>query len=348
MIASSFDKLKMRLRRDAMIKHIAAVAIALGAASPALAQQEEASIALPAVSLNFTPNYIADANGYWKELGLNVKLTQLGGIQAMNAMLAGSVEFSNSSLATIIRANIRGQKVLAIGTALDGIMQELVLSTAAAKAAGVTETSPIAQKANALKGKKITVDSPNTLPHAMVRYVARKGGVDPERDMVFASMQPEAAVAALKGGSVDAIAGGMPQTVQAVRDGLGILLASGVRGDFPELLPVSNNMIVTKPETCEKRPALCEKLMAGYTKAAMFMHEHPKESVEILKKRMQGMDEGVLVASFERILKWTPKSTKINEAVFPNSQDFMVAGGMLKAEEKLSSFKDIYSNKFAK
>ena len=70
------------------------------------------------VSLNFTPNYIADAMGFWKEQGLNVKITQLGGIQAMNAMLAGSVEFSNSSLATIIRANIRGQKVLAIGTAL--------------------------------------------------------------------------------------------------------------------------------------------------------------------------------------------------------------------------------------
>jgi ABC-type nitrate/sulfonate/bicarbonate transport system substrate-binding protein len=277
-----------------------------------------------------------------------VKLTQLGGIQAMNAMLSGSVEFSNSSVATIIRANIRGQKVLAVGTALDGIMQELVLSNAAAKAAGVTETSDIKAKAAALKGKKITIDSPNTLPHAMVRYVARKGGLDPERDMTFASMQPEAAVAALKGGSVDAIAGGMPQTVQAVRDGLGILLASGVRGDFPELLPVSNNMIVTRPETCEKRATLCEKLMAGYAKAAAYMHEHPKESVEILKKRMAGMNEAVLTDSFARILKWTPKSTRINEAVFANSQAFMVAGGMLKADEKLSSFKDIFTNKYAK
>ena len=286
--------------------------------------------------------------GFWKEPGLEVKLTQLGGIQAMNAMLSGSVEFSNSSLATIIRANIRGQKVLAIGTALDGIMQELVLSTAAAKAAGVTETSPIDKKAAALRGKKITVNSPNTLPHAMVRYVARKGGIDPEREITFASMQPEAAVAALKGGSVDGIAGGMPQTVQAVRDGLGILLASGVRGDFPELLPVSNNMIVTRPEFCEKKPSVCEKLMAGYAKAGTYMHEHPKESVEILKKRMAGMDEAVLAESFERILKWTPKSTRINEAVFPNSQEFMVAGGMLKAEEKLSSFKDIYTNKYAK
>ena len=133
----------------------AAAAIVLASAPMARAAEEEAAIALPAVSINFTPNYIADAMGFWKEQGLAVKLTQLGGIQAMNAMLSGSVEFSNSSVATIIRANIRGQKVLAVGTALDGIMQELVLSNAAAKAAGVTETSDIKAKAAALKGKKM-------------------------------------------------------------------------------------------------------------------------------------------------------------------------------------------------
>jgi ABC-type nitrate/sulfonate/bicarbonate transport system substrate-binding protein len=331
-----------------MIKHIAAVVVALAAASPALAQQEEASIALPAISVNFSPNYIAEDRGFWRDAGINVKLTQLGGIQAMNAMLSGSVEFSNSSVATIIRANIRGQKVLAIGTALDGIMQEIVLGTKHAQAAGVTETSPIEKRAQALKGKKLSVDSPNTLPHAMIRYFARKGGLDPERDITIASMQPEAAIAALKSGAIDGVAGGMPQTVQAVHDGHGILLASGVRGDFPELLPITNNMIVTRPDTCEKRPSACEKLMQGYSKAAAFMHEKPEESVAILKKKMSGMDDAVLRESFTRLLKWTPKSTKINEAVFANSQDFMVAGGMLKAEEKLSSFKDIYSNKFAK
>jgi ABC-type nitrate/sulfonate/bicarbonate transport system substrate-binding protein len=88
--------------------------------------------------------------------------------------------------------------------------------------------------------------------------------------------------------------------------------------------------------------------MAGYAKAAAYMHEHPKETVEILKKRMAGMNEAVLTESFQRLLKWTPKSTKINEAVFANSQDFMVAGGMLKADEKLSSFKDIFTNTYAK
>ena len=94
-----------------------------------------------ALSLNFSPTYVAHDLGFWKETGLDVKITQISGIGAMNAVLAKSVEFSNSSAATVIRANARGQKVVALGTALDGLMQEIVLSTAAAKASS-TFTSP--------------------------------------------------------------------------------------------------------------------------------------------------------------------------------------------------------------
>jgi ABC-type nitrate/sulfonate/bicarbonate transport system substrate-binding protein len=330
---------------------IAGLAFALAVAAPgrlALAQQDEATVALPALSLNFSPNYIAHDLGFWKDAGLDVKLTQIGGIGAMNAVLSRSVEFSNSSVATVIRANIRGQKVVALGTALDGIMQEIVLSTAAATAAGVTETSPMDKKAQALRGKKISIDSPNTLPHAFARYIARRGGVDPEREITFASMQPEAALAALKSGAIDAMAGGLPWSIIPPRDGSGILLASGVRGDVPELMPITNNMILTRGGFCDEKPTVCDRLMTGYARAAKFMHEKPKEAAEVLRKRMRNMDPELLEASFDRILRWTPKSTRINEAVFANSQRFMIEGGMLKPDEGLKSFSAIYTNKYAK
>ena len=333
------------MHRPTMALALAAGAFAL--ASPAAAQ-DEATVSLPALSVNFSPNYIAHDAGLWKAAGIDVKLTQISGIGSMNAMLSGSVEFSNSSVATVIRANIRGQKVLAIGTALEGIAQEIVLGNAAAKAAGVTETSPMVERARALKGKRLSVDSPNTLPHAFIRYIARKGGLDPERDITVASMQPEAATAALKSGAIDGMAGGMPPTVRAVQEKLGILLASGIRGDVPELMPVSNNVIVTRPDTCEKRASLCTKLMDGYNRAVAFMHDKPKESIDILAKRMPGMDRETLELSYERLLKWTPKSTRMSEANFANIQKFMIAGGMLKAEEAMSSFGAIYTEKFAR
>jgi ABC-type nitrate/sulfonate/bicarbonate transport system substrate-binding protein len=315
---------------------------------PAAAQPDSATIALPALSLNFSPTYVAHDLGFWKDAGLDVKLTQISGIGAMNAVLAKSVEFSNSSAATVIRANARGQKVLALGTALDGIMQEIVLSTAAAKAAGVTESSPMDKKAQALRGKKVSIDAPNTLPHAFARYVARKGGVDPEREITFASMQPEAALAALRSGAIDAMAGGTPWSVVAMRDGSGILLASGVRGDVPELLPISNNVIVTRAGFCEEKPAVCEKLMAGYARAARFMHESPKEAAEVLRKRMRDMEPALLQAAYDAILRWTPKSTRIDEAALANTQRFMIESGMMKDSEKLASFAEIYTNKYAK
>lgn len=335
-------------RTRALACSIAIACAVFAAGRPASGQQEEATIALPALSLNFAPTYVAHDLGFWKAIGLDVKLTQIGGIGAMNAVLSKSVEFSNSSVATVIRANVRGQKVVALGTALDGIMQEIVLSKAAAAAAGVTETSPMEKKAQALRGKKISIDSPNTLPHAFARYVARKGGVDPEREITFTSMQPEAALAAFRSGSIDAMAGGLPWSIIPPRDGTGMLLASGVRGDVPELMPISNNMIVTRAGYCEEKPTVCEKLMEGYARAATFMHEHPKEAADVLRKRMRDMDPELLEASYDRILRWTPKSTRINEAVFANTQRFMVESGMVKESEKLASFADIYTNKYAK
>jgi ABC-type nitrate/sulfonate/bicarbonate transport system substrate-binding protein len=315
---------------------------------PGLAQQEAATIALPALSLNFSPTYVAHDLGFWKDAGLDVKLTQIGGIGAMNAVLAKSVEFSCSSAATVIRANARGQKVVALGTALDGLMQEIVLSTAAAGAAGVTETSPVEKKAQALRGKKISIDSPNTLPHAYARYIARKGGVDPEREITFTSMQPEAALAALRSGAIDAMAGGLPWSVVALRDKTGILLSSGVRGDVPELMPISNNVIVTRAGYCEEKPTVCEKLMTGYARAARFMHESPKEAAEVLRKRMREMAPDLLQAAYDGILRWTPKSTRIDEKALANTQRFMIESGMMKESEKLASFAEIYTNKYAK
>ncbi len=335
-----------------MTRRIVAAALTLVAAAamvrPALAADEETTLALPATAFNFIPNYVALDMGFWKREGLDVSIKQIAGIGAMNAVLSGSVDFTNSSVATLVRVNIRGQHVIALGTALNGIMQEIVLSKKAAAAAGVDENSPMAKKGQALRGKKIAIDAPNTLPHALARYVARAGGVDPEREVTFTSMQPQAAIAALKQGTIDGMAGGLPWNLIPQQGGYGILLASGVRDDFPELRPIANNMILTRAGTCEKKPTVCRKLMAGFTKAAAFILDHPAEAAASLRKRFAHVDPKLFDAGFAQIRRWMPRSTKVDEAVFTNTVKFMVAGGMLKPGEKPPVFASIYTNEYAR
>jgi len=326
-----------------------AVAAAFAVARPVAAQPaEETSLALPALTLVFSPIYIADSAGLWEKRGLKVKMHDITGIGAMNAVLAKSVDFSSSSGPTIIRAHVRGQKVQGIAETLNGLAIEIVLRKDVAEAAGVTAASPIEKRAQALKGKIASLTSPNTIPHAHLRYLARRGGVDPEREITVVSNQAPAGLAALKRGDVHAYVQGPPWTPTAVQQGIGVLLSSPLRGDLPEIAPLAFNIVVTRAGFCEEKPGVCAKMADGVTDAMNYMHDHPKESVELLRKRMPNIDPQVFAESFELIRKWTPRSSKVSEKSLANAQQLMLVGGMLKPEEKLASFAEIYTNKFAK
>ncbi len=326
----------------------AALVAALAIGGPATAaDMEKASMALPAVTIGFAPTYIADAKGFWKNRGLDVTLHDIVGIGSMNAVLAGSIDFSNSSGPTIIRANIRGAKVQGIGSTLNGLPFQIVVPPELMKSHHITENSPVAERAKLLKGAKISVTSPNTIPHVYLRYFLRKGGLNPERDVTVVSIPPEAGLAALKNGTTEGYVQGPPWTEIAHHQGIGAVLSSAITGDLPELNPVAYNVVVTRAGFCEKKPDVCKKLMAGYTEAMKFMHSNPDESIAILQKKMPKVDPGVLKTSFERIAKLTPETTKINIAGLRHAQELMIGGGMIKASEKLASFKGIYTNAYA-
>ena len=338
----------MNKTRTGVVLAAGVVAI-LGLAPPADAQQkEETSLALPALTAFFASTYIAADAGLWDKHGLDVKLTQITGIGSMNAVLSSSVDFSNSSGPSIIRSNIRGQKLVAIGSTLDALPFELVMRKDVAEAAGVTMQSPMEKRADALKGQKVSVDSPNTIVHGYLRYFARKGGVNPEREYTVASMQPEVALAGLKGKEIAGAILSTPYSASAVRQGMGVIVASSLKGDFKEMLPFTFNVIPTRPEFCNQKPSVCQKLMDGYLDALNFIQDKPAESLAILQKRMSGINAEDLKSAFDDVRKWTPRTNKVVIDGLKHAQELMLAGQMIKDDEKLTSFDAIYTNKFTK
>jgi NitT/TauT family transport system substrate-binding protein len=305
-------------------------------------------LALPALNLGFATSYIAEGNGYWKASGLNVKIVEITGIGAMNAVLSKSADFSNSSGATIIRAHIRGQKVLSIANTFIGIIHEIVITNAAAAAAGVTFDSPVEKRGAALKGKKIAFGGTNSIPHGVLRLLAKKGGLDPEREVQIALMQPEASIAAMKTGAIDGIVQSLPWSLLPPRQGTGVLLSSNLRGkpDFPDLMPQMFNGIVTRPDLCEQKPTVCARFAQGYVKAIAFMHERTADAVEVLRKRMPNEDPSILAESLRLMLPWAPKTPVMDDIGWVKSQELMEIAGMIKPEEKLKSFNELYTNKY--
>ena len=90
------------IRCAAMLLVIGAMVVpAAVRAEPA---QHEATMALPVVGLAFGLGYLADDLKLWEKHGVRMKSVQISGIGAMNSVIAGSTDFTQSSGSAITRA----------------------------------------------------------------------------------------------------------------------------------------------------------------------------------------------------------------------------------------------------
>ncbi len=326
---------------------LAAIAAAAANASPAKAA-EAVVISIPQLSMTFSPDYIADAKGYWKDQGLDVTFEPILGIGGINALIAGSVDVARVTADGFLLANRRGQKLLAIANTLSRIQLEIVVSKAYAQKAGITEKSPLNARLRALKGARIGVGGANAIIENYVKYAALKGGVDGNRDITFSPMQPLEMLAALKSGQIDGLAMSRPWPSMARIDDGAVTIASSPTGDFPELNPFAYNLAVTRDGYCASKPATCRKIVHGYLLALQLMHDHPGEAIAILQKKFDRTRPDLVADAFNGILAGTPRVPTIDDAMLLHVEDYMVFSGMLAADETYKVFTGLYTNEYQK
>jgi len=324
------------------------VAAATLAATQTIAQApkvEEGVMAVPVVSLSFSLGYLADDMNLWEKHGVRIKTVQISGIGAMNAVIAGSADFTQSSGSAVTRAAARGQKLVGIVGTINRPSVQVVLRKD--MAAGFDAKAPLAQRVAALRGRTIGVDAINSVIHAYVRYVARRAGFDPEEIRV-AVLQPPNMLAALQTKQVDGFAMAPPWVHKPVLDGEAVMVASGPDGDPAELTPFANTLLATKPDTCVKRKSLCEGVGRAFREAASVMLDRPSEALALLKKRFPQFDDRQLAAAFEDVRKITPRDLRLTAEAFEKAERFNVEAGLLKPDETLKSYDGFFTDQFVK
>jgi NitT/TauT family transport system substrate-binding protein len=329
------------------MRSILSLISALIMATPAAAQQpkiEEGVMAVPVVSLSFSLGYLADDLNLWEKHGVRIKTVQISGIGAMNAVIAGSADFTQSSGSAVTRAAARGQKLIGIVGTINRPSVQVVLRK---DIAGFDPKAPLAQRVAALRGRTIAVDAINSVIHAYVRYVAKRAGFDPE-EIRIAVLQPPNMLAALQTKQVDGFAMAPPWVHKPVLDGEAVMVASGPDGDPAELVPFANTLLATKPETCVKRKALCEGIGRAFREAASVMLDRPNEALALLRKRFPQFDDRQLAVAFEDIRKITPRDLRLTAEAFEKAERFNVEAGLLKPDETLKSYDGFFTDQFVK
>jgi len=328
---------------------VAVVAMsALAAAALAETKPIETSVALPTFSLTFATAYIAEDAGIWEKEGLKVSTRVISGVGAPNAVIAGSIDFTLMTGSTFARAAVRGQRMYAVANVVDRPMVEFVLRKDVAEAAAIKPGMTLEERAKALRGKTIAIDGVQSAVHAFMMLIARKGGVDPEKDIRLSPMSPASMLPALANKSIDGYAASLPWTTQALARGDAVMLASGPRGDLPEYTPSAYIVVATRAQVCQERRAVCERMARSFKAAAQFINEKPEAALELLKKRFKQMDPALVAAAFEVSRAATPKDVRVTAKSLDNSQQFNVNAGVLKAEDLLKSYDGLFTDEFVR
>ncbi len=334
-------------RRFYGLATIAALAAIFAQAPAARAQLQPVTMAMPSEGLAYSLSYIADAKGLWAKHGLDMHEVLIAGIGATNAVIAGSVEVSHASGASLTRAAARGQKLLAIVAVLDRASVEIVLRKDVAEAAGFDPKAPLAERAKVLDGRTISIDAINSIDDIFLRVIAKRGGLGPDA-VRLAVLKADNALAAIATKQIDGIAMSPPWPQTAMLTNGAVLVASGLDGDPPDYVPLTTTVVLTKPETCEKRRVICEGVGQAMKDASQIMHGQPEEAVAILAKRLPNMDPKLIAAVLEKVSKATPNPLAVTAKALENAERLNIESGLLKPEEKLPSYDGLFTDAYVK
>lgn len=324
-----------------------AAAIAVTGTAHAQPSATEAVMAVPVSGLAFSLGYLADDLNLWEKHGIKVKTVQISGIGAMNSVIAGSTDFTQSSGSAVTRAAARGQRLLGIVGTINRPSAQIVLRKELADAAGFDPKAPLEKRVQVLRGRTIAVDAVNSVIHAYLRYIATRAGFNPEEIRV-AVMQPPNMLAAFQTRQIDGLTMAPPWVHAPLAAGTAVMVASGPDGDPQDLWPFANTLVATRPETCVKRKKLCEAVGRAFRDAVTVLLDRPAEARALLKKRYAQIDDRQFDLAMDDIRKITPRDLLLSPAGFENAERFNVEAGLLKPEEKLKSYDDLFTDQFVR
>ena len=224
-------------------------------ACPAAAQApRKVKMTIPVVAHSMTPVYIAQSKGFFADEKLELDITSTGGGGPdIRALIAGDVEFSFTTGDNVILAHQEGKRLLMVMSGLNKVFINWAMHKEAAKAKGVTESMPLAEKIKALKGLTVGVTNPGALTAHLAAFVIRKAGYSPQQDVQIIPIGAGPTwLAALENRKIDVALTAPPVPETAISRGFAIMFINNANGEDPSIPEFLMENLIARPETVAK------------------------------------------------------------------------------------------------
>jgi NitT/TauT family transport system substrate-binding protein len=222
-----------------------------------------------------------DARIYEKH-GLEAELVLLRGSgQSAQAIIANSILGAPCTLTTVMSADLSGADLVTVAHTVAGVQSKLLVK-------------PEIKKPEDLRGKRIAVSGFGSLGDFLERYILKKYGIDPTRDVTMLSIgqQPDR-IQALLNGVIDAADLSYPADVQAQRKGYKILWDAKEEVAYPSMSVVTRRKWVAEDRDTVMR------MVKAQVEAIHYLKANKEASMKILGKYIKTNDRELLEGSYE-------------------------------------------------
>ncbi len=319
----------------------------LGIAFSANAQTPtKVKMTIPVVAHSMTPVYIAQSKGFFAEEKLEPDITSTGGGGPdIRALIAGDVEFSFTTGDNVILAQQEGKRLLMVMSGLNKVFINWAMHKETAKAKGVTESMPLAEKIKTLKGLTIGVTNPGALTAHLAAFVVRKAGYNPQQDVQIVPVGAGPTwLAALENRKVDVALTAPPVPETAISRGFAIMFINNAKGEDPSIPEFLMENLIARPETVAKDPDLVRRMVRALIRANQWaLKSTPEQVADALKPFMAKTPPELLLAGAAAVLPTLSPDGRTSERSFQITQDILEQAGLLK---KRVSYSELVTNEF--
>lgn len=276
--------------KKTLVAFTAGLSVLAMLAGPAAAQDKpeltELTIGLPVDTSTFLPLYLADAEGFFEEEGLDVDIVAFrGGTDLVRGMIAGAVEIGCTSLAGVNVGIAAGQPLQAFYGGLNMAIFDWY---------AVPEIKSIADA----KGKRFGVTRIGSSTDFLTRYALAKQGLDPDKDVqiIQGGGSPER-FAAMEAGQLDVNIFAPAENFIAADAGYNLILRqTDIAPDYPfHVFFATEEFIASHPNTIRA-------VLRAYVKGVRLAKADKDRAVKELMER-EGYTEDYAARTYDLIIE---------------------------------------------
>jgi NitT/TauT family transport system substrate-binding protein len=237
---------------------------------PAIAR--DLILAEPVHGVSFLPIYVAHRKGYFKEEGIDLKITNMAGNVFVNAVVTGQAFAFIGSVDHNAFAKVNGKELKAVSNLVG--RANIYLSAR-------QDLMPVKQDPGTfLKGKRIAVASYGRTPNNVLRYFLSKWNLQPGKDVTIIEVETPTVPNVIAAKQADVGVTSEPYLTKAVKQGIwGEPFFNAAR----ELGPYADTAVSVSAVTIEKEPALVKSFVRAVMRGLIYTNTHRSEMMEIAK-----------------------------------------------------------------